>query len=66
VVVTLSLKVILVGLLWSLELVVGWNLKERRIGLGAGQVLGFSCGWALQKPRRCWNTRLRSVEVAFT
>jgi hypothetical protein len=44
VILTLSLRVILVGLLWSLKLVVGWNLKERRIGLGAGQVLGFSCG----------------------
>ena len=46
IIVTLSLRVILVGLFWSLKLVVGWNLKERRIGPGAGQVLGFSCGFA--------------------
>ena len=41
-----GLRVILAGLLRSLKGVVGWDLKERRIGLCAGEVFGFSCGFA--------------------
>jgi hypothetical protein len=37
----------------SLKLVVGWNLKQRGIGLGAGQVLRFSCGYSVARIARC-------------
>ncbi len=41
-----GLRVILAGLLRGLKRVVARDLKERRVGLCAGEVFCFSCGFA--------------------